>query len=536
MSTIQGHSTYEPKSGFTRWLDKRLPIMRLAHDSFVGYPTPRNLNYWWTFGAMLSLCLVVQIVTGIVLAMHYIPHVDFAFRSVQRIERDVPFGWLIQNMHAVGASMFFLAVYIHMFRGLYYGSYKAPRELLWILGCIIYALMVATGFLGYTLPWGQMSFWGATVITNILGALPLIGESIQVWIRGGGAIDQATLNRFFSLHYLLPFVIAGVVALHVWALHEAGQNNPTGVDVKTKQDTVPFTPHATMKDLFATSLFLILFAVFIFYMPDALGHADNYIPANPLQTPPEIVPEWYLLPFYAILRAFDFNIGPIDSKLAGVLAMFASIGVLFVLPWLDTSRVRSMRYRPIARQFFLVFVAVCIGLGWCGGQNPGRILGKVSDFTATLTWTEGGQVVQQPVEAAAANRWDEAEEAARATLAQQGSTMSAVTREGATSGSATGVIGGTERTRTLSAETLDDLEADIASAKAEVGQAAPFFVVERRQPARFTVTNLSQILTLYYFLFFIIILPILGLRETPGRVPDTIAKPVVGGEKATGAA
>jgi quinol-cytochrome oxidoreductase complex cytochrome b subunit len=529
---IHGHSTYEPQSGFTRWLDKRLPIVRLTHDSFVAYPTPRNLNYWWTFGAMLALCLGVQILTGVVLAMHYIPHVNFAFASVQRIERDVPFGWLMQNMHAVGASMFFLTVYIHMFRGLYYGSYKAPRELLWILGCLIYALMVATAFLGYTLPWGQMSFWGATVITNILGALPLVGESIQVWIRGGGAIDQPTLNRFFSLHYLLPFVIAGVVVLHIWALHEAGQNNPTGVDVKTKQDTVPFTPHATMKDLFATSIFLILFAAFIFYMPDALGHADNYIPANPLQTPPEIVPEWYLLPFYAILRAFDFNIGPIDSKLAGVLAMFASIGVLFVLPWLDTSRVRSMRYRPIARQLFLVFVAVCVALGWCGGQNPGNILFKTGQFTAALTWVEGGRVVEQPVQAASADAWDEAEAAARAALRQQGATMTAVSREAAATGRASAVIGGAQRTETVSADTIDDMEAEIAALKTRVGQATPFFSVERRSPARFTVTNLSQILTAYYFLFFLIFLPVLGLRETPSRVPDTIAKPVTASEQA----
>jgi quinol-cytochrome oxidoreductase complex cytochrome b subunit len=530
-SHIPGHGTYEPQSGIERWLDKRLPIIRLTHDSFVAYPVPRNLNYWWTFGAMLALCLVVQIVTGIVLAMHYIPHVNFAFASVQRIERDVPFGWLIQNMHAVGASMFFLAVYIHMFRGLYYGSYKAPRELLWILGCLIYALMVATGFLGYTLPWGQMSFWGATVITNILGALPLVGESIQVWIRGGGAIDQPTLNRFFSLHYLLPFIIAGVVALHIWALHEAGQNNPTGVEVKKKEDTVPFTPHATMKDLFATSLFAILFAVFIFYMPDALGHADNFIPANPLQTPPEIVPEWYLLPFYAILRAFDFNIGPIDSKLAGVLAMFASIGVLFVLPWLDTSRVRSMRYRPIARQFFLIFVVVCIALGWCGGQNPGKILVPTT-FSATLTWVQGGQTITQNVEAASANQFEEADQAARAALTQQGATMTAVVREGAVRGVATGVIGGSPETRTVTASTVDELEAHISEVKAEVGQAAPFFSVERRIPFAFTVTQLSQILTAYYFFFFLLILPILGLRETPGRVPDTIAKPVNAGQEA----
>ena len=523
---MSGPSTYEPKSGFTRWMDKRLPILRLAHDSFVAYPTPRNLNYWWTFGAMLSLCLIVQIVTGIVLAMHYVPHVDLAMESVQRFRRDVSFGWLIQPMHAVGASMFFLAVYIHMFRGLYYGSYKAPREVLWILGCIIYALMVATGFLGYTLPWGQMSFWGATVITNILGALPLVGESIQVWIRGGGSIDQPTLNRFFSLHYLLPFVIAGVVVLHIWALHEAGQNNPVGVDPKSEKDTVPFTPHATMKDLFATSLFLILFAVFIFYMPDALGHADNYIPANPLQTPPEIVPEWYLLPFYAILRAFDFNIGPIDSKVAGVLAMFASIGVLFVLPWLDTSRVRSMRYRPIARQFFFIFVLVCVALGWCGGQNPSTVMAHAGPFRATLTWMEGGRVIEAPIQVAAPSQFEAAATAAREALRAQGATMTFVQRESGATATAAGVIGGTQRTREISTQALDEMEAGIAEAKAEIGQAAPFYQVRRATPFVFSVTNFAQVLTAYYFLFFLVLLPLLGLRETPGRVPDTIAKPV----------
>ena len=523
---MSGPSTYEPKSGFTRWLDKRLPIIRLGYDSFVAYPTPRNLNYWWTFGAMLSLCLVVQIVTGVILAMHYVPHVDFAMDSVQRFKRDVSFGWLIQPMHAVGASMFFIAVYVHMFRGLYYGSYKAPREILWILGCLIYALMVATAFLGYTLPWGQMSFWGATVITNLLGALPLVGESIKNWLMGGFAIDQPTLNRFFSLHYLLPFVIAGVVALHVWALHESGQNNPAGVDVKSKADTVPFTPHATMKDLFATTLFLILFAVFIFYMPDALGHADNYIPANPLQTPPEIVPEWYLLPFYAILRAVDFNIGPIDSKLGGVLAMFAAILILFVLPWLDTSRVKSMRYRPIARQFFLIFVVVCVVLGWCGGKNPGLILMKSDQFRATLSWVQGGSVTEARITAPSAGAWEEtaanAEEAARA----DGATMTAVRRENETEGVMRIVRGGSVQSETVTGETADEMETHIAEAKEALGQAGPFFTVERRTPATFTVTNLSQVATAYYFLFFLLILPILGLRETPGRVPDTIAKPV----------
>ncbi len=524
---MSGPSTYEPKSGFTRWLDRRLPILRLTHDSFVAYPTPRNLNYWWTFGAVLSLCLGVQIVTGIVLAMHYVPHIDYALDSVQRFKRDVNFGWLIQPIHAVGASMFFIAVYVHMFRGLYYGSYKAPRELLWILGCLIYALMVATAFLGYSLPWGQMSFWAATVITNILGALPLIGESIQVWIRGGGAVDQPTLNRFFSLHYLLPFVITGVVVLHVWALHEAGQNNPTGVDVKSKADTVPFTPHATIKDLFATSLFLILFATFVFFMPDALGHADNYIPANPLQTPPEIVPEWYLLPFYAILRAFDFNIGPIDSKVAGVFAMFASIGVMFVLPWLDTSRVRSMRYRPIARQFFLIFVVTCFALGWCGGQNPGLVLAKAGDFRATLTYTAGGRTESVPLQVAGPSLFDDAAAAATASMRERGAGQVFVQRMGGTQANVIGVFDGAQRTETLTADSLEALDEQITAKKAEIGAVAPFAEITRSSPFTFTVTRLSQLATLYYFLFFLVILPVLGLREKPGRVPDTIAKPVL---------
>lgn len=524
---MSGLSTYEPKTGFTRWLDKRLPIIRLGYDSFVAYPTPRNLNYWWTFGAMLSLCLIVQIVTGIVLAMHYVPEIHSAMASVQRFKRDVNFGWLIQPIHAVGASMFFLAVYVHMFRGLYYGSYKAPRELLWILGCLIYALMVATAFLGYTLPWGQMSFWGATVITNILGAIPLIGPDIQVWIRGGGSIDQPTLNRFFSLHYLLPFVIAGVVALHVWALHEAGQNNPVGIDLKDKKDTVAFTPYATMKDLFAISLFLILFAVFVFYMPDALGHPDNYIPANALQTPPEIVPEWYLLPFYAILRAFDFNIGPIDSKVAGVLAMFASIGVLFVLPWLDTSKVRSMRYRPIARQFFIIFAIVAVFLGWCGGQNPGKVLFHAGGYNATLTWVENGQLQQRAVEVGAPSEFNAAADSARAALAEQGAALTYVERQSGTHATVTGVVGGAQQTRTVSAANVTALDTAIEAAKAEIGGAAPFFQVRREIPYQFTVTNFSQLLTAYYFAFFLVLLPLLGLRETPARVPDTIAKPVL---------
>ncbi len=360
---MSGHSTYEPKSGFERWLDSRLPIIRFANDTIVTFPTPRNLNYWWTFGGILSLMLGLQIVTGIVLAMHYVPSADGAFNSVQRIMRDVNYGWLIRNLHANGASMFFLAVYLHMFRTLYYGSYKAPREVLWILGCVIYLLMIGTAFFGYVLPWGQMSFHGAVVITNLIGAIPVIGPSVTTWLWGGFAVDNATLNRFFSLHYLLPFMIAGVVGLHIWALHVPGNNNPTGVNVKSAEDTVAFHPYYTVKDGFAISVFLIMYAVFVFFMPDALGDAANYIQANPLVTPQHIVPEWYLLPFYAILRA-------VPNKLMGVILMFGAIATLFVLPWLNTSKVRSMRYRPTARLYYGIFVLTCIVLGFCGAHSP----------------------------------------------------------------------------------------------------------------------------------------------------------------------
>ena len=359
---MSGPSTFVPKSALGRWFESRLPIMGLIHGSFVAYPTPRNLNYWWAFGAILSFMLVAQIITGIVLTMHYTPQVDLAFASVEHIMRDVNWGWFLRYAHSNGASMFFVAVYVHMFRGLYYGSYKAPREVLWILGVIIYLLMMATGFLGYTLPWGQMSFWGATVITNFFTAIPLVGDAVTTWLWGGYSVGNPTLNRFFALHYLLPFMIAGVVVLHVWALHVVGQNNPAGVEVKNvDRDTVPFTPYATIKDSFAVVCFMILFAWFIFYVPNYLGHADNYIEANPLSTPAHIVPEWYYLPFYAILRA-------IPSKLGGVIAMFGSIAILAFLPWLDTSRVRSASFRPMYRVFFWAFVLCCLGLGYLGAQ------------------------------------------------------------------------------------------------------------------------------------------------------------------------
>mgnify|MGYP001307682835 FL=1 len=340
---------------------RRVP--RMLHDNINAFPTPRNLNYWYTFGGILTFCLVTQIVTGIVLAMHYTADAGLAFASVEHIMRNVNYGWLIRYIHAVGASMFFLAVYVHIFRGLYYGSYKAPREILWILGVVIYLLMVITAFMGYVLPWGQMSFWGATVITNLFSVIPVVGTTITEWLWGGFAVDNATLKRFFSLHYLMPFMIFGVVILHIWSLHVTGNNNPVGVSVKEKQDTVPFAPYYTVKDAFSLVCFLILFAWFIFFNPNILGHTDNYIMADPLVTPAHIVPEWYLLPFYAILRA-------IPSKLGGVLVMGAAIAILFILPWLDTSKVRSATFRPLYKQFYWIFVVNCIALGYLGSQNP----------------------------------------------------------------------------------------------------------------------------------------------------------------------
>ena len=354
---------YTPKNGFSKWLDKRLPLMRFADENLLSFPTPKNLNYFYTFGFILTMCLVTQIITGIVLAMHYVPNTSFAFDSIEHIMRDVNYGWLIRYMHSNGASMFFLAVFIHMFRGLYYGSYKEPREIIWILGVVIFLLMIITGFMGYVLPWGQMSFWGATVITNLVATIPVIGEPVLTLLLGGYSVDNPTLNRFFSLHYLLPFVIFGVVILHIWALHVTGNNNPTGIEVKDSKDTISFHPYYTVKDLFAYVVFLLMFCYFIFYNPNILGHPDNYIEADPMLTPAHIVPEWYLLPFYAILRA-------VPDKLMGVLLMFGSIIVLFFLPWLDTMKVKSARYRPLYKIFFLLFVIFCLLLGYLGAKPP----------------------------------------------------------------------------------------------------------------------------------------------------------------------
>ena len=347
-----------------RWVEYRLPVLKWLDAQLIDYPTPKNLNYWWNFGSLAGVMLVVQIVTGIVLAMHYMPHGDYAFDSVEHIMRDVSWGWLLRYLHSNGGSMFFAVVYIHIFRGLYYGSYKAPREILWWFGLIILFLMMMTAFLGYVLPWGQMSFWAATVITSMFSAIPWVGDELVVWLWGGYSVDSPTLTRFYSLHYLFPFLIVGVVFVHLWALHVHGSNSPLGIDIKRPdQDKIPFHPYYTVKDLFGMMVMFFILAVFVFYLPNMLGEVINYEKANPLVTPPHIVPEWYFLPFYAILRA-------VPDKLGGVIAMGASISIFFVLPWLDVSKVRSAKFRPIYRQFFWIFLGDCIVLGIVGANPP----------------------------------------------------------------------------------------------------------------------------------------------------------------------
>jgi ubiquinol-cytochrome c reductase cytochrome b/c1 subunit len=359
-----------------RWIDYRLPFVAFFEHELTVYPTPRNLNYWWNFGSLAGIVLVIMIVTGVVLAMHYTPHAALAFDSVERIMRDVNYGWLLRYIHMNGASMFFLIVYIHLFRGLYYGSYKYPRELLWILGVVILVLMIATAFMGYVLPWGQMSYWAATVITNLFSAIPVVGDKIVTLLWGGFTVGNPTLNRFYSLHYLLPFIIIAVVGLHLVALHRHGSNNPLGIDHRGPQDTIPFHPYYTVKDMFGLCVFLLFFSIFIFYIPNMLSSADNYIPANPMVTPNHIVPEWYLLPYYAILRS-------VPDKLLGVILSFGSILLLFLVPWLDTSRVRSARFRPIYRIVYWLLPIDVIALGWVGANPPtGAVVtvGQIATF------------------------------------------------------------------------------------------------------------------------------------------------------------
>jgi quinol-cytochrome oxidoreductase complex cytochrome b subunit len=357
-------SKREYKNGLIRWVEYRMPVFSFM-DGAIGrdYPTPKNLNYWWNMGSILGLALVIQIATGIFLAMYYVPTAEGAFDSVQHIMRNVNNGWLLRYVHSNGASMFFVAVYIHMFRAHYYGSYKAPRELLWFLGVALFAIMMASAFTGYVLPWGQMSFWAATVITNLFTVIPLVGDEVTIWLWGGFSVGSPTLQRFFSLHYLLPFVIAAIVILHIWALHVHGSSNPLGIDVKGPQDTIPFHPYYTAKDAVGFGVFFLLLAFLVFYEPNYLNHPDNFNPANPLLTPPNIVPEWYFLPFYAILRSMP-------DKTLGVILFVASILVLFLLPYLDTSRVRSAKFRPVYRQFFWIFVADGIILAFVGANPP----------------------------------------------------------------------------------------------------------------------------------------------------------------------
>lgn len=376
-----------PRAGSVKgWIEYRLPVFSFMYNSLGGgYPTPRNLNYWWNFGSIAGICLVIQILTGLFLAMHYTAHVDHAFDSVESIMRNVNYGWLLRYAHAVGASMFFVVIYIHICRGLYYGSYKAPREILWWFGLFIFLAMMATAFMGYVLPWGQMSFWGATVITNLFSAIPGVGESIVHWLWGGFSVENPTLNRFYALHFLMPFIIVGLVVMHIWALHEHGSNNPLGIDVRDRQDAIPFHPYYTYKDFFGFGVFFMIFAWFVFFSPNSLGHPDNYIPANPMVTPAHIVPEWYFLPFYAILRS-------VPDKLLGVIAMFASILIMFGLPWIDRSKVRSGAFRPTFRILYWVFVANAVLLGYIGSQSPDwgtLVFARDADGAPSLSVTVG---------------------------------------------------------------------------------------------------------------------------------------------------
>jgi len=382
----------EFKNPVIRWIEYRLPIFSfIDHSLGSKYPSPKNLNYFWNFGSLAGIVLVIMIASGIFLAMQYTPHTAMAFDSVERIMRDVNYGWLLRYLHMNGASMFFIVVYIHMFRGMYYGSYKEPRELLWIIGVLIFLAMMATAFVGYTLPWGQMSFWGATVITNLFSVVPFVGDWIVQWLWGGFSVDNPTLNRFFALHYLLPFIIVGLIVFHIWALHEHKSNNPTGVEIKGDKDTIPFHPYYTVKDTFGLGVFLLIYLGFTFFAPNFFGEPDNYIPADPLVTPAHIVPEWYFLPFYAMLRSVPDNfidawgILPIiiSAKAAGVVIMFGSIILLMFLPWLDTCKVRSANYRPVYKWAFWLFFLDCLVLGYVGGQAAEGLMltiGRICTF------------------------------------------------------------------------------------------------------------------------------------------------------------
>ena len=399
MGDFPHHIPYEPKTRAEKWIDHRLPIVRLLRETLI-FPSPKNLNWMWIWGIVLMFALILQIATGVVLAMHYTPDITLAFASVEHIMRNVNHGHMLRYLHQNGAMLMFLAVYLHIFRGMYYGSYKAPREITWIIGVLLYVLMMATAFMGYVLPWGQMSFWGATVITGLFGAIPGIGDTLQTWLLGGPAVGNAALTRFFSLHYLLPFVILGLTIVHIWAFHHTGNNNPTGVEVRrtskaeSEADTLNFWPYFVIKDLFALAFVILIFWMVVAFMPNFLGHTDNYIEADPLVTPAHIVPEWYFLPFYAILRAFTpdvwlvialnwLSFGIIDATFFGVLAMFAAIFMWALMPWLDTSSVRSGRYRPWFKVWFWVFIVNFVVLTWVGAMPAEGIYPIIALIGAT---------------------------------------------------------------------------------------------------------------------------------------------------------
>ena len=393
------HDDYVPKTRSEKWVERRLPIISLLYG-FLMIRTPRNLNWMWIWGIVLTFALVGQVVTGVILAMHYTAHVDMAFASVEHIMRNVNGGHMIRYFHQNGASLMFVAMYLHIFRSLYYGAYKTPREVTWIIGSLMLVLTMGIAFMGYVLPWGQMSFHGTSVITGLFGAIPFVGESVQTWLLGASAVGQPALNRFFSLHYLLPFILLGLTLVHIWAFHTTGSSNPTGVEVRTssvevaRRDTLPFWPYFVIKDLYALAVVLAVFWAIVAFMPHYLGHPDNYIPANPLATPSHIVPEWYFLPFYAILRAFTGDVwvvmaaewisfGVIDAKFFGVLAMFGAIVVLALAPWLDTSLVRSGRFRPMFKWWFWLLIVDFMVLMWVGAMPAEGIYPYIALIAST---------------------------------------------------------------------------------------------------------------------------------------------------------
>ena len=364
------------------WIDQRFPFSSFVKHELTEYPTPRNLSYWWNFGFLAGFVLVLQIVSGVFLAMHYKPDIHLAFDSVQHIMREVNYGWLLRYLHAIGASAFFIVIYIHMARTLYYGSYRAPRELLWWSGQILLLMLMATAFMGYLLPWGQMSYWGAQVITSLFRATPWIGDDLVLWLRGDFTVSDATLNRFFALHYLVPFIIFGMVVIHLVALHAVRSSNPSGINLADK-DNIPFHPYFTSKDFYGLGVFLIIFCAFVFFKPDFFLEAINNVPANPMQTPPHIVPEWYFLPFYAILRA-------IPDTLGGVVAMVMSIMIFAAMPYLDRSKLPGgARFRPLYRLAFYVFIADVAVLSYVGAHPPSGVLvgvGRAATFVYFATF------------------------------------------------------------------------------------------------------------------------------------------------------